>query len=97
MSNEKIAESQKDKAMRLMFALFCERVRGKWVVSVGRVSWWLSFIPALYIWLLCPGEGVVSDITDHHMTLLITLAAYNLGKHGLEAMFKKKEEKEEVA
>ncbi|KKM66174.1 hypothetical protein LCGC14_1483870 [marine sediment metagenome] len=66
-------------------ALFMEKAENdKWRVSIGRTSWWLVLIPALYTWI-----GSTQDITAHHLTVLLLLAGYNFGKHGLN-VFKNK-------
>lgn len=74
---EDFKESWKDKLMRLAMALFYEKKEGKWAISVGRISWWLAFSPALYIWIDSKG---IQDISEHHLTILIILAGYNFGK-----------------
>ena len=77
-----VEETWKDKFMRLAMALLYEKNKGgKWTLSIGRVSWWCAFSPALYIWTL-----KATDITEHHLTILLVLAGYNLGKHGLNAI-----------
>jgi hypothetical protein len=77
--------TKKEKFMHWIGALFYERKDDKWTISIGRISWWLAFSPALYTWVECG-----RDITDHHMTILIILAGYNLGKKVVDG-FKKKE------
>jgi len=67
-------ETFKDKFFRLCLNIILEEKKGKWYLSVGRVSWWMAFIPALQIWI---GGG---DIKEHHLTILLVLAGYNLGK-----------------
>ena len=78
----------KDYAIRFFFALFMEKKKSTWVISVGRVSWWMAFSPALYIWLKSMGA---SDITEHHLTVLLLLAGYNFGKKVVEKMKDKSE------
>ena len=73
------------KALQFVGGLFMERKEdGEWVISIGRVSWWLAFSPALYIWISGGGmleEGnPMQDITPNHLTILMTLAGYNFGK-----------------
>ena len=81
LHNTKV-ETWKDKFMRLAMALLYEKSDdGKWTLSIGRVSWWFAFAPALHVWAF---KGV--DITEHHLTILLVLAGYNLGKHGLNAI-----------
>ena len=75
----------KGKTIQLFGSLFMEKDNtGKWKVSLGRVSFWLVFAPALYIWI--SGRGIlndgmaVTDISPNHLTMLLTLTAYNFGK-----------------
>lgn len=75
----------KKKLVTLFGSLIMEKdPKGDWVMSIGRVSWWLALMPAMYIWLRSGGllEGGVSvrDIAPNHLTVLLTLAAYNFGK-----------------
>ena len=72
--------------MRFVGGLFMERKGDIWAISVGRVSWWLAFSPAIYIWVESMGT---KDIADHHLTVLLLLATYNMGKKGLEILNKK--------
>jgi len=78
---------KKEKFMHWIGALFYERKNKEWTISIGRVSWWGAFIPALHIWITCG----IEDIAPNHIAVLLLLAGYNFGKHGLE-IFKKKEE-----
>jgi len=78
-------EAVKEKAIQLFGSLFMEQdSAGKWKISLGRVSFWLAFVPALYVWI--SGRGIlddgmaVTDISPNHLTMLLTLAAYNFGK-----------------
>lgn len=50
---------------------------GNWQVSLGRICWWVAFTPAVKIWVESAGA---QDIAEGHLTLLLALAAYNLGK-----------------
>ena len=55
-----------------------------YVISVGRVAWWLAFLPAVYIWVsgggtLDAGEAL-KDISPNHFNILVVLAGYNYGK-----------------
>ena len=80
-------ETWKEKFMRLAMALIYEKKsNGRWTLSIGRVSWWVAFLPAAYIWVDSMGK---QDITPHHLTVLLLLAGYNFGKHGLEVLKKK--------
>lgn len=87
-------ETLKEKFMRYFGALLFEKKEGKWIISIGRISWWLAFAPALYVWVDGMGKpGVESvDITEHHLTVLLLLAGYNFGKKITEVISKKKEE-----
>jgi len=80
--NKKLTwERCKDLALRFVGGLFMERKGEVWAISVGRVSWWLAFSPALYIWIDSVGK---QDITPHHLTVLLLLAGYNFGKKVVE-------------
>lgn len=76
-------ETPKERLIRYIGALFMEENKGKWYISIGRISWWLAFSPALYIWIDTLGK---QDITPHHLTVLLLLAAYNMSKKGLEVI-----------
>lgn len=69
--------------------LVAEKKDEKWRASVGRISFWSAFIPALYIW----GQ-TGTDIQPHHQIILLALLTYNIGKHGLGAVKKKNPENE---
>lgn len=73
------------KFLKYFGPLFMEKKNGSTSLSfsVGRVSWWIVFVPAVYIWVSTLGE---QDISDHHAAMLLILAGYNLGKHGLETL-----------
>lgn len=49
-------------------------------ISLGRVSYWLAFLPSLYIWVY-----LGKDIQPNHLMLIMTLLAYNFGKKGVDA------------
>jgi hypothetical protein len=76
----------KKKLMQLLGGLIMEKnEEGIYVVSIGRVSWWMVFIPAIGIWLAGGGNmntvgDAIKDISPNHFNMLITLAAYNMGK-----------------
>ena len=90
--------SSKDKAVRYLGALVFEKDKtGEWVISIGRVSWWMTFLPALYIFIAAfqstsnvteAAEMVPRDITPNHLTVLLTLAGYNFGKKVAEVVTK---------
>lgn len=90
-STKKITwESFKQKAIQLFGGLFMEKKDDKWTISLGRVSFWLVFLPALYVWL--SGRGIlndgmaVKDIAPNHLTMLLTLAAYNFSKKAIKVV-----------
>jgi len=70
-------ENIKKRLIQLFGGLFMERKGDIWAISVGRVSWWLAFTPALQIWIL---KGGAQDIASNHLTILLILAGYNFGK-----------------
>ncbi|KKM23461.1 hypothetical protein LCGC14_1614960 [marine sediment metagenome] len=73
-----------NKCIKYFGALFMEKIeKDEWKVSIGRISWWIVFADAMYIWISSVGE---KDITDHHLTVLLLLAGYNFGKKGLEVI-----------
>jgi len=85
-------ETLKQRFMRYVGALFFEKKEGgKWTVSIGRISWWLAFAPALYVWIDNIDKPVaeIVDITGHHLSVLMVLAAYNFGKHVKDAIASK--------
>lgn len=62
---------------------------GHYVASMGRISWWIAFLPAIHIWasgkgLLSDGEAL-KDISPNHLNVLVMLAAYNFGKKAIDA------------
>jgi hypothetical protein len=78
-------ENVKQRAIQLFGGLLMEKNnQGMWTISLGRVSFWLAFIPALVIWISSQGllnEGMATkDIAPNHLTILLTLAGYNFGK-----------------
>lgn len=78
-------EAIKKKAIQLIGGLIMEKNQdGIWTISLGRVSFWLAFAPAIFIWVSGGGilkEGVsLKDISPNHLTILLTLAGYNFGK-----------------
>jgi hypothetical protein len=84
-SDKTFWESFKQKAVQLIGGLLMEKnSEGMWTISLGRVSFWLAFIPALVIWVNGDGnleDGVsLKDISPNHLTVLLTLAGYNFGK-----------------
>lgn len=77
----------KHKLIQLMGGLFMEKNdEGKYVVSLGRVSFWMLLMPAIWIWL---GRGefrdaeAMRDISPNHANVLMWVLAYNLGKKGI--------------
>lgn len=85
----------KSKILRYGGSLVMEKNSdGEWVMSTGRVSWWLAFLPALYVFLAAfvatgAADAAVStlsrDITPNHLTVILTLAGYNFGKKAVDA------------
>lgn len=78
-------EGFKQKAVQLLGGLLMEKNKDDmWTISLGRVSFWLAFLPALAIWIGGNGtleDGLaVKDIAPNHLTILLTLAGYNFGK-----------------
>jgi len=68
-----------------------ERSEDDWIVSIGRTSWWVAFVPALYIWVTSLGQ---EDISSGHLTILIALTTYNFSKKAISAageIFKKED------
>lgn len=64
--------------MKYCGPLFMEKDKNNvWRISIGRFSWWVSFLPALYIWISSLGQD---DIATGHLTVLMALTAYNFGK-----------------
>jgi hypothetical protein len=78
-------ENFKLKLIQLLGGLIMERdeTTGKYVISLGRLAFWVTFIPAIYIWIYGGGkliDGVdTRDIADNHLTVLTLLLGYNLG------------------
>ena len=77
------------KSLQWLGGLFMEEGwDGKYVVSSGKVGFWLVLGSALYIWLSGHGnlqDGVaLKDISPNHLTALLALMAYNFGKKGLD-------------
>ena len=80
-----IWENIKKKSIQLIGGLFMEKnAKGAWTISLGRVSFWLAFIPALVIWISGYGsldDGIsTKDISPNHLTILLTMITYNFGK-----------------
>jgi len=63
---------------------------GVWTISLGRVSFWLAFAPAVFIWIGGGGileEGAsLKDISPNHLTVLLTLAGYNFSKKAIDTV-----------
>jgi len=84
-----IWESIKQKALQFLGGLIMEEgVDGKYTISLGRVSFWFVFVPALIIWISSQGnleDGIaVKDISPNHLTILLTLIGYNFGKKAVD-------------
>ena len=78
-------ENFKLKLIQLLGGLIMERdeTTGKYVISLGRLAFWITFIPAIYIWIYGGGKLVngvdTRDIADNHFKVLVLLMGYNLG------------------
>jgi hypothetical protein len=67
-----------NKCIKYIGALFMEKNDNReWVISIGRTSFWMAFIPALYVWIDSMGT---EDIASGHLSILIALTTYNLSK-----------------
>jgi hypothetical protein len=77
-----------------------EKKNGKWTMSLGRTSFIILFILALYMWAPFLGIGSVV-LPEDMLKLLILLASYNLGSKGVDVIKayieskKQKEQKEQ--
>jgi len=78
---------------KTMFAflggLIMEKKDGEWTTSIGRLAFWMTFLPAVYIWhkgggSLEAGEAL-KDISPNHLTTLLALAGYNMGTKAIKA------------
>lgn len=78
-------ENFKSKLIQLCGGLIMEKDEstGKYVVSLGRLAFWITFLPAIYIWIYGGGKlinGVdTRDIADNHLKILIIIMGYNFG------------------
>ena len=73
------------KMLQLLGGLIMEKNEdGLYVISIGRVAWWMAFLPAIGIWISGGGKlddgGALKDISPNHFNMLLVLAAYNMGK-----------------
>lgn len=56
--------------------LFMEKVKGSdWDFSLGRIAFWMCFLPAFYFWLFKD-----TDIHSSHLQMLYVMVTYNLAK-----------------
>lgn len=80
----------KNKIRQLFGSLFMEKNKDEWVASIGRVSWWLVFIPAIFIWASSGGSldagEATKDISPNHLSVLVLLAGYNFGKKVMDSV-----------
>lgn len=56
---------------------------GIWSISLGRVAFWITLIPALMVWvqnIYLEGGVAPNDISENHYQILFILTAYNLSK-----------------
>ena len=75
----------KIKFIQLLGGLIMEKDdEGMSVISLGRVSWWIVFVPAVGIWIASGGKlnagEAIRDISPNHFNLLMILAGYNFSK-----------------
>lgn len=73
------------KILQLLGGLIMEKNEdGLYVISIGRVAWWMAFLPAIGIWIAGGGKldagDAVKDISPNHFNMLVLLAGYNFGK-----------------
>ena len=78
---ENIEKTSPSKIVKYFGALFMEKKDTEWAISIGRTSWWVSFLPAVYIWISSMGE---SDIPSGYLTILIALTTYNFSKKAID-------------
>ena len=81
----------KHKAIQLFGGLIMEKNdEGAYVISVGRVAFWMAFLPAVGIWLSSKGQlsagEAIKDISPNHFNMLVILAGYNLGKKAIDTV-----------
>ena len=82
----------KHKCIQFLGGLVMEKNdEGRYVASMGRISWWIAFIPAVYIWVssrgMLSGAGdPLKDISPNHLNILIMLAGYNFGKKAIDVV-----------
>jgi hypothetical protein len=74
------------KTLQLLGGLIMEKNdEGLYVISIGRVAWWIAFLPAVGIWIASRGTldagTALKDISPNHYNILLVLAGYNMGKH----------------
>lgn len=84
-------EKFKEMAIQLAGGLLMEKNKDNmWTISLGRVSFWLAFVAALVIWVKGNGsikDGIpLKDISPNHLTVLLTLAAYNFSKKAMDTV-----------
>jgi hypothetical protein len=75
----------KKKLLQLLGGLIMEKNdEGVYVIAIGRVSWWMAFLPAIGIWIASGGKlnagDAIRDISPNHFNVLVLLAGYNFGK-----------------
>lgn len=82
-------DSFKEKVLQFFGGLIMEKKDGKYVISIGRVAWWMAFLPAVAIWISSGGSleagEALKDISPNHFSILVVLAGYNFGKHATSA------------
>ena len=78
-------ECFKHKLIQFVGGLLMEKNdEGHYVASMGRIAFWAVLFPALHIWVsghgMLEGGEAVKDISPNHLTVLLSLMAYNFGK-----------------
>ena len=80
----------KNKVLQLLGGLVMEKKDDKWIVSMGRVSWWMVFIPAIVIWMssgaALDDKDPMKDISPNHLSVIVMMAGYNFGKKVVDSV-----------
>jgi len=77
--------ASKHKMLQFVGGLLMEKNDdGHYVASLGRIAFWAVLIPALHIWVaghgMLEGGEALKDISPNHLTVLLSLLGYNMGK-----------------
>ncbi|MFA5024222.1 MAG: hypothetical protein WC523_04660 [Patescibacteria group bacterium] len=80
----------KQKLIQLFGGLIMEQdEQGLYIMSLGKVSFWILFTMACAIWIASGGKIIdgnpVRDIPPNMLTVLLTLIGYNIGKKVITA------------